>query len=48
MAVSWDLSWGFQLEHLHIAFPCVLGWLLGSKGESFKSIRLRQEMYYVL
>ena len=48
MAVSWDLSWGFQLEHLRIAFLCVLGWLLGSKDKSFKRVRLGQKMYYVL
>lgn len=40
IAVKWDLSWDFQLECLHVASPCVLGflttWWLGSKGESFK------------
>ena len=42
MAVTWDLSWGFQLEHLHITFPCVLGCLLGSKGE-FQESKSRAE-----
>ena len=48
MAVTWDLSWGFQLEHLHITFPCVLGCLLSSKGESFKRVKVGQKTYYVL